>query len=299
MLPFETKGKKAIRAAFANQLGLSREMLGFAQAMIGCKNGRGKLLACNPRTPDVRCYGLAMGLYVKACKQFRAIIAVSELGLVSEGDILLRALFETVLALHFLLKQRLVMKSNGKRLAMPPGRLTTGFRASLYLASAVFESERRFNAFRNTHRLKRWVKKLGDERETQEQVRQAVALIGSEWAEKLRKSKSYAGVSIRDLAESLGVLPYYNSVYAFQCQSSHAKDAIDHVDFEKNGKAQVPALQLALGPKCPEVGQFLELACTVLIGALIVLDQRLRLGFEKEIASFWTKLGNRCRTPGS
>jgi hypothetical protein len=113
--------------------------------MIGC-DGSGNLDIPSTPVPGVgdAARSLALGLYAKACKQFRTIILVGEAGFAGEMTVLTRSLFETALALEFLMRERVVLKREGSEVDIDPSRpLTTDFRAQLYAARVAFVTEKR------------------------------------------------------------------------------------------------------------------------------------------------------------
>ena len=73
MLPFEDRTRQDVEADYPKELAESRELLQLALRMIG-SDGQGSLDIPDAPIPGVtdRARSLALGLYAKACKQFRA-----------------------------------------------------------------------------------------------------------------------------------------------------------------------------------------------------------------------------------
>src|SRR4051794_29878373 len=115
MLPFEDRARQDVETAQHKELAESRELLRLALDMIG-SDGQGNLRIPSGAVPGVtdRARFLALGLYAKACKQFRGIIILGERGFGDEVTVLTRSLFETTLALNFILNESITLKRDGK-----------------------------------------------------------------------------------------------------------------------------------------------------------------------------------------
>src|SRR4051794_6808031 len=106
MLPFEDRARQDVEADHHKELAESRELLRLALDMIG-SDGQGNLRIPSEPVPGVtgRARSLALGLYAKACKQFRGILILGERGFGGEVTVLTRSLFETALALNFIMNE--------------------------------------------------------------------------------------------------------------------------------------------------------------------------------------------------
>src|SRR5438105_1996940 len=106
MLPFEDDARRDIEATFPKELANSRELMRLALDMVG-DNGSGNLDIPSKPVPGVGdlARSLVLGLYAKACKLFRSIIILGERGFVGEATVLTRSLFETTLALNFVMTE--------------------------------------------------------------------------------------------------------------------------------------------------------------------------------------------------
>ncbi len=79
---------------------------------------------------------VGLGLLAKACKQYRAVGAMVELGLGDVADSIARMMFESMLAIHFVLRAEVNLTRDGVPVGPVPNRpLTTRLRTSLYLAN--------------------------------------------------------------------------------------------------------------------------------------------------------------------
>jgi hypothetical protein len=284
MLPYEEEAKIEIAGRFQGEFSIAIDAFRLGLDVLGWgrgEDGSGLITVGPARGLTDTTIGLSLGLFTKCLRQLRSIILLCGTGLVSDTDTLSRCLFESVLALHFLLRPRLTLRENGRVVtADPKRRLTTLFRSWLYLAHVAFKYERMNSSFRNTGRLKRLAKHLGDHAAAQMDAQEAESRIGSLWAERLRKRGNYAGVSIRDLADSLRVLHWYNAVYAFQSSVAHAGDALSFVD---PPGADQRDLLLGLSPDVEHVGQVLQVAVVLFLGALSIVNSRLKLGFDERV----------------
>jgi hypothetical protein len=219
---------------------------------------------------------IALGLIAKACKQFRAISEMVELGLGEVADSNARMLFETMLAVHFILRPRVILKRDGKKLAAIKGRpLTTKFRTSLYLASDAFNGRKLANGLLATPGLKRQMSKEV-QTEILKQATEWETEIGPDWTKRLKEG--YAGLKIVSLAESLGFGPLYHSIYRITSGGVHAADATGHVRLDDDPKAE---WRFQAAPGTDGIATTLKFASLLLIKVLEVADERLGLGLEE------------------
>lgn len=269
-LPHEDKVRGLIRKRLEPELKIASAILDL---------GTGIYTSGTPMKPgkglDDFVVVVALGLVAKACKQYRAIGEMVELGLSEVADSNARMLFETMLAVHFILRPRVILKRDGKKLAAIKGKpLTTKFRTSLYLASDAFNGRKLAHGLLATPGLKRQMSK---EVRT-EIVRQATeweAEIGLEWARRLKEG--YAGVKVINLAASLGFERLYHSIYRITSSGVHATDATGHIRLDDDSKAE---WRFGAAPSTDGIANTLKLASLLLIKILEVADERLRLGLK-------------------
>jgi hypothetical protein len=292
MLPNEENGRRQIREHFEDNFALCEEMLQLGLDALGWgrgPEGQGRI-AFNSSMKGVSktTFWLSLGLFAKCCKQLRSILLLCEHGLVSDADTLARSLFESVLALNFLLSPRLTLRENGKKVQPDPKKpLTTPFRTLLYLAHVAFEDERRTVKFHQTVRLKRLAKHLGDSVSIRQTAQNAAQRIGTEWTKRLKGKTTYCGVSIRDLSDSLRVLHWYNSVYDIQSSVVHARDAIGFADFSETSEEES---YLDLGPNCDWIGGSLHVSSALFLGAISIVNSRLGLGVDERVDALVAKV---------
>ena len=289
MLPFEDRARQEVEADHHKELAECRELLRLAMEMIGCDSS-GNLDIPSMPVPKVgdAARSLALGLYAKACKQFRTIILVGEAGFAGEMTVLTRSLFETALTLEFLLKERVVLKMDGGEVDIDRSRpLTTDFRALLYAARIALITEKRFKEWGECPELKGSMATLGDPHDIAAQVAAARSAVGEAWWKALKKGP--AGLTVKDLAESLGVRGYHLMIYGDQSEVAHAGDAFRHFEVaedESNG-------HLDLSPSPEGIGGGLRVACLVFLGCLTSVHNRLQFGpaVDSALDAFAAQLG--------
>src|SRR5262245_40124000 len=78
---------------------------------------------------------LSLGIVLKACRQYRGILALAELSLGDVAESNCRMILETMLAAHWLMLPTVTLKKNGVPMPDVPGYPLTGlFRTKLYIA---------------------------------------------------------------------------------------------------------------------------------------------------------------------
>jgi hypothetical protein len=222
-----------------------------------------------------RARSLALGLYAKGCKQFRGIIILGEGGFGGEVTVLTRALFETTLAMNFIMKETVALKRDGKAFDPDPSRpLTTDFRALLYGAHAAFVQAKRHKQWSECPELRSSMHFRGDRQTITAQTMEARSAVGEKWWDALKGGQ--AGLSVRNLADSLGVLSYYLVIYGDQSEVAHAGDGFMHFDLGDDGG------WLDLAPSPAGIGGLLRLAGLVFLGCLTGIHNRLSFGAQAE-----------------
>src|SRR5262245_13252115 len=115
-LPGEDELREEIRADLASELQVASDLL---------RVGTGIFL--NPVRPEpdeeVDSFELliCLGLAVKACRQYRGIVALAEISLGDVAESNGRMLLETMLTAEFLMRPAVTLKRNGKQLPDVPG----------------------------------------------------------------------------------------------------------------------------------------------------------------------------------
>jgi hypothetical protein len=174
---------------------------------------------------DKLSYRIGCGLNAKACKLYRSILHLAEIGAGHDIEILARSMFETSLATIFVVQSNLKLNIRGVR----EGELTSDFRAKLYLA---FPAVKKYNQLLESLRKPQFaimidsvnIDRVRDESEA------ANAVIGPDWSKRIKKHYSGCG-SVEELAKQIGedFADWYHIVYRDQSNKSHANDGYHHV----------------------------------------------------------------------
>lgn len=222
----------------------------------------------------------ALHLYVRAVKQHRAVQILGEHGLGQDALANSRHLFETALALEFILRPRLTLKANGVRLPAVKGfPLSPEFRTRLYRANMTLERDRMHRAFQKTRGARRYSTK----RERADLAGDLAAVekeIGTQWTKRLKWSKDFSGVGMRDLAVSLGLGTDYTVAYRRQSWAVHPVTPYGHVglpDDEGDDGA------LLVEPSGTDVARAIVTANTLLGGCVGRLSLTFGLGLGGEL----------------
>jgi len=272
-LHHEDRVRACIKTGLKPELDLSSEILDLAT---------GFFTSGAPMSPggglDDYVVVVALALLSKACKQYRAIGEMVEMGLGEVADSNARMLFETMLASEYILRRRVILKREGKKVPVVKGKpLTTKFRTSLYLAKGAFDERKLARGLSGTPGLKREIsakaraeiEKDATERETE---------IGKEWPKRVKEA-GYAGIKIKDLAESLGYGRLYASVYRITSSGVHASDATSHVRLDEGMDGD---WRFLAAPGTDGIAKTLRLASLFLLKIVEVADARLGLGCKEK-----------------
>lgn len=272
-LPLEDKVHQHIRLELKPELDLATEIL---------ELGTGVFTSGTPMHPgdglDDYVVITGLGLVAKACKQYRAIGMLVEAGLAEVADSNARMLLETMLAVNFILRRTVILKENGVKVRSVPGKLlTTRFRTSLYLANNAFNERKFVRSTLETPGLRRkipvtklnHINRIAADWETE---------IGAEWTKRLKK-KGYSGVSVKDLAESLGYGQLYATTYRLSSAGVHASDASSHVqiDDDLDGEWRFYAVSSSAG-----VARILGFASLMLVMIVQAANNRLGLSLKEK-----------------
>ena len=128
---------------------------------------------------------------------------------------------------------------------------------------------------------------LGDPVGLVAQAAKARNAVGDLWWKALKRGP--AGLSVKDLADSLGLIPYHVLTYGDQSEVAHAGDAFRHFEVAENEPQGV----LHLGPSPERIGGRLNLACLVFLACLASVHNRLQFGqtVDSRIDAFAARLG--------
>lgn len=285
LFPEEQDRSDSIRLALGTQFEFAERVY-----RVWLRARKDKYLARS--TLSGRVLDLSMLLNIQACRLFRSAIEQCERCDGFTGNILTRSLFETVLALLFVLKRSVCiiaepeLDKNGKP---KPGRyrakaptkknrgarkdsLSRDFRADLYIAHGVFQSESLARKCAMTPGLLRASKskrlKVG-----QSLVTAIDAAIGPEWLSIVHGS-TYSGLSLADLSRLLdrGLYRWYATVYTIQSGMAHAADAHRHATLHADG----------IGPNYfstePEIRETVQAAVVMLLICMMIMQEQVGFG---------------------
>jgi len=185
---------------------------------------------------------VALSMSIKATRQFRSVIELCERGEAADGAVIARAMFETALVVGFVLKHRFVPREFNRKgkvtktINVPGVSLTREFRAMLFVAHQLFQPERFATLHADRPGLKRHAKRRGKIAANDSTIQRYRDEIGPEWTRILmRRPWTYSGLSIANLARSLGALfpQWYDLVYGSQSEHVHAADMLQYVQIDE------------------------------------------------------------------
>lgn len=282
MLPDEREVEREIRATFRADLELLAESIRETLGVLGGNQLAGTL---GPGT-DHLVVQLSMGLLTKAAKQARSVLILAEKGFGQDANSLARGMLETALATAFVLRKEIALTKGGKPIDAVAGQeFDSRFRARLYLANIAFERARTAREWQKVQGLETALSPdtIGA---LEEREKLAQEIIGPEWADRLKKGKSFSGLSVKDMAASLGLEQTYAVAYRSGSWSVHAADVDQFIDINLEDG---PAVNLA--PGIALVRESLVSATISLVMCLSFFDERLSVGAEVAALRLRKKLG--------
>lgn len=175
---------------------------------------------------------VVMGLLTKACKTYRAMQLLCEVGLIEDANSAARTLLELLIAVRWILKK------------------DTRKRTQMFVAYRSVCDDRMFRAWKGTtglkrHATKRLLKEVAD------QLAASEAILGAKQLGKL--VAGYSGMTIRKTAREVGLAVAYELYYRYASTFAHGSDLASHADAPDDG-GQGVVLNLSLGPSeggCP------------------------------------------------
>lgn len=238
MLPNEELVQCEVGTECGVELRICSDILHFALDNILATDEQGNLIKIPRRELSglsQKSLDLVLGLFAKACKQFRTILLLAERGFGSEAVILSRALFETAVAIIFILKEKVELKrtDNNQRIIYNPDptkTLDSDFRALLYAGKITASYHNRYVDLAKKPELRHvLVNILPDSSKISKSVSQAESSIGNIWWNDMVRCKRYlANLSFKDICISLDVMAYHDICYGLQSDAAHASDGFDH-----------------------------------------------------------------------
>lgn len=264
------KGDDHVREAIRTRHG---KAFSFADRLLAaCHQLHGRLCDKDVAKPRERAKAVAVGLWTKLCKQYRAVLVLCELGLTDDAEVIARSLFESSLQTAFVVKKNVKLRRGWKSAPKPPrGGYSMEFRAELYLARTVLDDRKRVNVWKQMpgrHRMARRV-----EREVDEMMNWTEAHVGRVWMKWLTDKDSRNAFQVETMAENLGLARWYAFVYRPQSSIAHAADAARHMD---SGNEPM-TVNVRLAPDVAGAAGPLRLANGLIGSAMAVVDTRFNL----------------------
>lgn len=182
----------------------------------------------SPLPAEVR--NAAYALDIRACRQFRSVIELCMRGEAHDAAVLTRTMFESLLALEFVLKPRISLKRYKERYKSDaPSSMPNLLRARLYLTYFGFQWEVLRSRNRSKPGAKRHARRLASQVPKQV-LDDYESLIGSVWVERFKRNpRTYSGLTVSELAQAIGPVyaRWYNVIYAIQSGAVHASNAAE------------------------------------------------------------------------
>jgi hypothetical protein len=261
-LPYEDEGRAHVQADLARELSQMGSLLSLALVVLpqaGFTPASGKEMSQST-------FDVVAGLYAKACKTFRAIMITAEAGLAEDTHILARALFETMLAICWILKESSLI------------------RTQMYLAHLSMRDRKNFRYMRTKPDLKPYISDAALA-EVEKQV--------AEWEEELTAEQMkglddrYSGKNIEQTAQEMGLGVTYDVYYRYACGFNHVSDLLSHVAYTEQGK-----LMLKLAPEpSDELRKAMAMSHAFLRQTIATINDSWGLGKDAEIDATVASLG--------
>jgi hypothetical protein len=225
---------------------------------------------------------ICLGLIAKACRQYRAIVALAEISLGDVAESNGRMLLETMLTTDFLLRPVVTLKRDGKPLPDVAGYpLTRVFRTKLYLAHDAASTLKTLKgmAAAGNH--------IGPDAEralklAEEDKNEHAKEIGPVWAKRQEKGGTFTGVKIRHLAESLDRLFLYQTFYGPACAGVHATNAARFVEPREQPGGRIT---FSTSSNTKGVAEALVFSSLAFLEVLTVTNERLGLGIGEQLGA--------------
>jgi hypothetical protein len=231
--------------------------------------------------PDLDGHAISVvsGLTTKMIRLYRAVHAVAETGLSGEGGILVRSMFEALVALKFILLENVDLRlSDGKPLIVPPELPPDrSLRARLFSIRTALDCNRKLVQFSKARDQNDPVVRLAAST-SPVPMSTIESAIGPTWASRLEKSKTYHGLrTLRDLCRSLDMQDVYEQVYWILSDRSHAGSLHSYFDADAIDGFTV---RLFSGPS--EEKQAIGGAFVIMADTVDLVSSALKSGIESE-----------------
>lgn len=267
MLPHENENRAEIQRSFGDEFARSQCLID------GCIAFLDRLRDADmPFADEAKAF--ILGTYVREVRRYRSIIAECELGLLENAFALMRAMYEGMLSLRYVLNQTVSAKEQSEGLQSTLSKLPAlaqdmpvqEFRTQLYhamdaltvlqLASSLNESD---SAATN-------------------KFKQLVDRIPEAWRKVHQQHpRTYSGITVAQLAEYCGMARLHRELYYQQCHVTHANDAMRFVRPDGEGNAWI-----LLSSSIVRLPETLRLAASLLFRIVETLESGLGLDADME-----------------
>lgn len=174
-------------------------------------------------------YRVGHGLCIRACKSLRSILRLAPIGAGTEIAIIQRSLFETFVALNFVLQDSVPLSyKKGPNLYLTPDQ-----RAEIYMGFIAVNRLEGLKKIQESDHAQGPLQSL-DHTRFEDQIADVEKLIGPVWIDRFRKHpRTYSGLTLKELSAILGKDCdfCYALLYGKQSESVHAIDIEDHLRF--------------------------------------------------------------------
>jgi hypothetical protein len=271
-LPGETQLQTGIGRDMIEELQLAADMLGVAMGIF-----EPTVCPQPPEPMESQEVWVCIGIVAKACRQYRGIVALAEIGLGDVADSNCRMLAETMLAGEFLMRPSLELKRGSKPFPDAADyRPALALRTKLYLAHAAASKLKTFREMAkhvdiDSEEADRTVKLA------EEDAKKEANEIGPKWAAVQKENRTYSGLTALELAESIGMPVIYHSFYRPASAGVHATDATDLVNVSERPDG---GLTFAAVVSDKGVAAALSFSSLLMLQVLNTGNQRFGLGLD-------------------
>ncbi len=278
----EDAARHAIRTSLATELNDTAEMLQFGRALP-------ELIHPDTHAELEGILIAPLALFVKAGMSFRGARMLCENALDRTAAPVVRSMFETFLTIAFLLRRDISLRHFSRGVETPVDllreQLTPEFRMAMYAAWCVVKDEQAIERMRFVPELAPGGDQLSRRLATIGRTAH-VDTVGPEWEKRLRKNNTCAGISIADLAYSMGHAVLHGTLYWKASGSVHQSDATEYLDFDHAAKAFVPRWYTSI----QQVRRTLHNAATIYWLCLVELHDCLRINVGPQVKAFESRL---------
>ncbi|WP_144055197.1 DUF5677 domain-containing protein [Rhodopirellula baltica] len=290
-LPHERENSAEILSEYPEHFGFAAELLRSGLELLDQLSKSNRF----DDTPIVK--AVAGGILARELRRYRSIALMAECGFIENVDVLTRVLFKGALSARFVLCKSIPAEEQSSQLR---GRL----RKQPATPDGVSELELRSWLYSMSPNMKiaLMADQLGMDSELKRTILQGISemeqIIGPEWIEVLKTHpKTYSGLSIRDLAESRGLLSMYVEMYSLQSMDVHASDGLASLDHgTEDGGDSVSFMIGTARHRIERLPTHMQMAFGVLLILLSDVGKAFGLNLTevKEIRDSYDKLIHEC-----